>query len=309
MKSMTGFGAGQALVATRESFQALDKHGATLDGWGDGVAVVVELRSVNHRFLEVRVDCQGPLASLTAELELLARRAFCRGRFDVGARMQGLPDGELRFDEGRARAMYGHLERLRDRVAPQQDVPVWMLALVPGVLTQAEVASTEGLRTAMGQAFERARQAHEQMRATEGAAMLLDLRERVRLIREQHSVVEQLREQTIPQHRKRIAQHLHQLTSVASDIDARRIEQELALLAERCDVEEELTRIACHLDQFEHLCGLEEPVGRRLDFLLQELMREVNTVGSKSQNAMISHTVVEIKAQVERLREQVQNVE
>ena len=309
MKSMTGFGVGQALVATRESFQARDKHGAESDGWDDGMAVVVELRSVNHRFLEVRVDCQGPLEPLTAELERLARRALCRGRFDVGARMQGLPDGELWFDEGRARAMYGHLERLRDHVAPRQDVPVWMLALVPGVLTQARVGSTEGLRTAMGQAFDRARQAHERMRATEGAAMLLDLRERVRLIREQHSVVEQLREQTIPQHRKRIEQHLRQLTSVASDIDARRIEQELALLAERCDIEEELTRISCHLDQFEHLCGLEEPVGRRLDFLLQELMREVNTVGSKSQNAMISHTVVEIKAQVERLREQVQNVE
>jgi uncharacterized protein (TIGR00255 family) len=148
------------------------------------------------------------------------------------------------------------------------------------------------------------------MREQEGAALGRELGRRLELARGLRERIREQAERLVPLHRSRLEERVQRLLKDSSvSIDQGRLELELALLADRTDVTEELVRLDSHFDQIERLLASDELIGRRLDFLLQEVGREVNTVGAKSQDAELSHVVVEMKAEVERMREQVQNVE
>jgi uncharacterized protein (TIGR00255 family) len=169
---------------------------------------------------------------------------------------------------------------------------------------------SESLREALRTAFDRAVRSLDEMRTQEGAAMAADLTRRLQVVRQFSAKVVERAPEVAEAHRKRLKERAERLrVAIGIDVDPARLEQEVVLFAERSDVSEEVTRLTSHCDQFEKLTAGREAVGRKLDFLLQEMTREVNTLGAKSSDAQVSHLVVEIKAELERMREQVQNVE
>lgn len=296
MRSMTGFGVGDAVLSGSP-------------GRSGSAKVSIEIRSVNHRFLDVRVRAPTQLPDLANVVELLAREALQRGRFDVAIRIDESVLGELVIDHARAAAVFRALTRLRDELSPGADVPLSLLGAVPNLFVPSIERDGEALRSAITVAFGRALVSLEEMRAREGVALAADLRQRLANIRRSSAVITERRPLAGQAYEKRLRERAERLAlAVDAAFDQGRLEQELAIFADRVDISEELTRLDGHCDHFESLVASPEGVGRRLEFLLQEMAREANTIGSKSQDLVIAHTVVELKAEIERMREQVQNV-
>lgn len=289
MRSMTGFGCGEAEI--------------------DGHKLTCELRALNHRFLDVRVRMPESLQSHAFYVEQLARERLSRGRFDVGVRLDDSA-GAARFSVARARSVYQSLLSLRDELAPGSDVPIAALASLPALLVDTAGADNQGVQQALAQAFTAAVARLDEMREREGQALSKDLAARLEALRDLSDRARQqsqgAAERQLLRLRERVARLLADTTLKP---DPGRLETELALMADRSDVTEELVRLASHFEQFATVLADREPVGRRLEFLLQEMSREANTIGSKSQDVRLSHLVVDIKSQLEKIREQVQNVE
>jgi len=292
MRSMTGFGAGDCAI-----------------GLGGG-RLGVEVRALNHRFLDVRVRAQRELGDLGSFVEQLARERLARGRFEIAVRADGISLEATVLDRDRARAAYRALSELRDELAPGTEVPLSLLASVPDLFVSTLQTAYEELRAAARKAFDGALSSLDEMREREGAVLSDDLRRRLESVRELARLVEERAPGLVDGHRKRLRERTERLrASIDLVIDAGRLEAEIALFAERIDISEELTRLESHCEQFRNLLKTPHAVGRRLDFLLQEMAREANTAGAKSPDARIAHAVVEMKAELERMREQVQNVE
>ena len=290
MRSMTGFGLGEVPL-------------------GSG-RLGVEIRGVNHRFLDVRVRVPRELAELAGFVEQVAREKLTRGRYEVVVRVDGTALGVPVLDLDRARGAFKALSELRDELAPGSEVPLALLAAIPDLFISSVDREIEQVRKATRGAFETATSALDAMRSREGIALGDDLVRRLESIRRLARDIERRSPDVLEAHRKRLRDRADRLRMSAElDVDASRLEQEIAMFAERCDISEELTRLESHCSQLASLLTSNEAIGRRLDFLLQEMAREANTIGAKSPDAQISHAVVEVKAEIERMREQVQNVE
>jgi uncharacterized protein (TIGR00255 family) len=290
MRSMTGFGLGEVPLG--------------------GGKLAVEIRGVNHRFLDVRVRVPRELGDLAGFVEQVAREKLTRGRYEVALRVDGVTLGVPVLDRERARAAFRALGELRDELAPGTEVPLSLLGSIPDLFVSSVDREIERLREATRAAFEASVKALDAMRAQEGKALGEDLMKRLTSVRRLAREVERRAPDVVEAHRKRLRERADRLrASTEIDVEPGRLEQEIAMFAERSDICEELTRLESHCAQFSALLASEDAVGRRLDFLLQEMAREANTVGAKSPDAQISHAVVEVKADIERMREQVQNVE
>jgi uncharacterized protein (TIGR00255 family) len=290
MRSMTGFGLGEAPL-------------------GSG-RLGVEIRGVNHRFLDVRVRVPRELGDMATFLEQIARERLTRGRYEVAMRVDGTTLTAPSLDRERARAAFRALCDLRDELAPKSDVPLSLLAAVPDLFVSSAEREPDSVRTAARSAFEAAVLGLDVMREREGASLREDLARRIQRVRQLAREIERRAPVVLEAHRLRLKERADRLRAGNDvEVDGARLEQEIAIFAERCDVSEELTRLDSHCDQFVGLLGSQESTGRRLDFLLQEMAREANTVGAKSLDASVTHGVVDVKAEIERMREQVQNVE
>lgn len=290
----------------------------SMTGYGIGEAphrngrVIVEVRAVNHRYLDVRVRLPAACGDSSPLLESYARKKLERGRIEVLVRLEGDAVPALKLDSKRAREAYEQLSALRDEISPGEPVPMSLLASVPDLFTatvtlpysdEAIKAINDAMNIACDQVLE--------MRSREGAALASDLHARLVSLRQAAAAVRKRSPEILQNFQARLHERVASLTnSLSPTVDKGRLEQEVALLAERSDIEEELTRFASHCDQFRDLLGDTQngPVGRKLDFLLQEMSREVNTLGAKSADVEISRAVVGLKAELERMREQVQNV-
>jgi uncharacterized protein (TIGR00255 family) len=275
-----------------------------------GGKLAVEIRGVNHRFLDVRVRVPRELGDLAAFVEQVARERLTRGRYEVAMRVDGVALGAPVLDRERARAAFRALTELRDELAPGTEVPLSLLGSIPDLFVSPVDREIDRLRESTRAAFDAAVKALDAMRANEGKALAEDLMKRVASVRRLARDVERRAPDVVEAHRKRLRERADRLrASTDIDVEPGRLEQEIAMFAERSDICEELTRLESHCAQFSALLASDDAVGRRLDFLLQEMAREANTVGAKSPDAQISHAIVEVKADIERMREQVQNVE
>jgi uncharacterized protein (TIGR00255 family) len=289
MRSMTGFGAGDA--ALRQG------------------RVSTEVRSLNQRFLEIRIRLPTELVDHTLFVEQLCRQRLGRGRYDVTVRVDSAALPPVELDLARARSAYAALGRLRDELCPGAEVPLSMLTSVPGLFVGAEAAGGDPLRQALTRSLGAALDNLDQMRSTEGETLAVELRARLAMLRR---LVDSVREQSptvVVGQERRLAERLARLLGGTEGLDPSRLAMEVALLADRCDITEELVRLNSHFGQFAELIETPGPSGRKLDFLLQEMAREANTVGAKCQDAALSHLAVSLKSEIERLREQVQNIE
>jgi len=291
--SMTGFGMGEASIAE-----------------GTEGTLRVELRAVNHRNLDVRVRTAHEIADVAALVEDEIRTRCVRGRVEANVRWEARAGTLHSLDGSRARSVYRALCALRDELAPGQDVPIVALASVPGLFAGTVRFDADTLAVAARSAATQACQDLARMRATEGTALREDMLHRVGLLRGHAAFVETQRPQIVEAARVRLKKRIEKLLEGSEiGIDSGRLVQEAAWFADKSDVTEELTRLDSHLRQFEQLLqGGGEQIGKRLDFLIQEIGREVNTTGSKANDAEVAQRVVEMKSELERLREQVQNV-
>ena len=290
MRSMTGYGLGEVPLGAGK--------------------LAVEIRGVNHRFLDVRVRVPRELGDLAAFVEHVAREKLTRGRYEVAVRLDGGMLGAPALDRDRARAAFRALTELRDELAPGTEVPLSLLGAIPDLFVSSIERELDRLREATRRAFDAAVAGLDSMRAREGGALRDDLVKRLERIRQLGKDVERRSPDVVEAHRKRLRERAERLRMATEiDVDSARLEQEIAVFAERSDICEELTRLESHCNQFADLLAGDDAIGRRLDFLLQEMAREANTVGAKSPDATISHAIVEVKAEIERMREQVQNVE
>ncbi len=290
MRSMTGFGLGEAgLGACR---------------------VAIELRSVNHRYSDVRVRVPSELTDYGVLLEQLGRKMLGRGRFDISARISGSLFATPTISMDKARALYSALSRLRDELNPKSDISIGDLLSAPGLFSNNDPALDADLRQTVESAFVNAAKDLDSMRLCEGKSISEQLLRHVQHARTLVSACRERAQRAAPTFKAKLQDRLNRLlVEVRCQIDESRLEQEIALLADRSDVTEEITRLNSHFDQFTQLLDSTDQVGRRLDFLLQEVARGSNTIGAKSQDSELSHLVVELKAEVEKMREQVQNVE
>lgn len=284
-------------------------HGVGEAGLGLG-RVVLEVRSVNHRYLEVRVRLPLELGEHAGAVEEHARRALRRGRIEVVGRFEGEVAGPPQLDRARARAAFDQLCALRDELRPEEPVPLSVLFSMPDLFVQPAFTTHAAAREALSRATDEACAHVWTMRAREGAALADDLRTHLEAIVRAVDGVQNRATPVVEAYRDRLWLRIERLLSGAERVlDAGRLEHEVALFADRADVSEEVTRLRIHCTQAEELLSSsDESMGKRLDFLLQEMNREANTIGSKSTDTDLARLVIEIKAAISRMREQAQNV-
>ena len=293
MKSMTGFGRGAVT--------------------GEGFKVAVEIKTVNNRYLDVHLRLNQELSSLEMNIRKLISARLSRGRVDLSINLER--NGATTYEINRP-LVTGYINVMREiqkEFNLAGDVDVNSLARLPGALTTArdglDEESVIGIERAVSEAIEDL----ERMRESEGAALADEMRNRLAKIEAEVPIIENAAAGLVDAYRQRLQKRIGELVfrggGPAVELDAGRLAQEVAYLADRSDISEELVRLRSHLDQFRAAIDSEGEVGKRLDFLLQELNREANTVLSKSTDVSIKDAGLAIKAEVEKLREQVQNVE
>lgn len=286
---MTGFGAGEAAL-------------------GEGM-VRVELRSLNHRHLDLRVRSPETL-DVASVVEEQLRARLGRGRIEANVRWDAPGSLDSGLDMQRARRTYAALCALRDELNPAEVISVASVLRAPGVFGGAVRLERREAEAAAVLATGQAVAALVQMRVREGAALKKDLLARADLLRAHLTWIDGERPRILAGCRERLLARIGKLLEGSElGVDEARLAQEVAWFADRSDVAEESTRLTSHLDELARTLGAQgEMVGRKLDFLVQELGREINTIGSKANDAGIGHRVVEMKAELERIREQVQNI-
>lgn len=269
--------------------------------------MIWELRSVNHRFVEIGLRLPDDLRSLEGEVRSRIAARLNRGKVDCALRLDA-PTGEasqLRVNEGLARRVIGLAVQVAEMLPAAQPLNPLEILRWPGVIEGREV-DPEALAAAALAELERALSQMLETREREGAR----LREMILQRCEAMAVITQTMRQRVPAIIESLrARHAQRLHEVAGTLDPARVDQECALLIQRLDVAEELDRLETHLNEVRRVLDQNEPIGRRLDFLMQELNREANTLGSKSAHVDSSAASVELKVLIEQIREQIQNIE
>ena len=295
IRSMTGFGAA--------------------DGEVGGARVSVEIRSVNHRFFNPSIKLPGALARWEGEVRDAMRRSVTRGHVTLSARFdRDGADGTttLPIDESRFATYVGQLRELQERFQLHDTLDVAAILRLPDVFLSGgarEDLSADAAPQLIA-IVEQAVAALLAMRSTEGARLVTYLDERLALIERALARVAVRAPQRVTEQRDRLRNAVRELTDGLA-VDEHRLAQEIALLADRLDVQEELSRFSAHIDAFRAALASAQPdgVGKRLGFLLQEMLREANTTGSKGNDAAIVADVLLVKEELERIREQVENLE
>lgn len=298
LKSMTGFG-----VAESESH---------------GTKVSVELRSVNHRYLDVSLRLPRPLLAFEDTIKTRVRERIDRGRVSLSFSFESHEELDaVQLNEGLVKAYGGALRQLATRLGLKESLedPAVVGPLLAAVLSQPDVLrrdyqepATDVVKTLLLEVIDRAIDQANDMKAREGRSLGEDLGRRLDLLQESLHKVEQRAPKVPEEARTLLRARLGRLLE-GTEVDPQRLAQEVAILADRSDITEECVRLGSHLQQFRATMESEEQGARRMGFLLQEMHREVNTIGSKTAQLEITHEVLRMKEEIEKLREQVQNLE
>lgn len=293
IKSMTGYGRGEVEAA--------------------GLKWVVELKSVNHRFLEVSPSLPRHLWPLEDRIRKLIKSRLARGRVEVQLSWEGRAERPLtvRLDAAMTAEVKSLLTSLAENLPEPEPVRLTHLLHFADLIVAKERQSQdmEELWQAISRALAQALEALEVMRGNEGAALAEETQDHLDQVRRELQGIKTQAELVPGLWQEKLRVRLEELLAEAAPVDEGRLAQEITFLAERRDIQEELTRLDSHVAQFQETLAGPSPVGRKLEFLLQEMLRETNTIGVKAGDLDISQAVVAIKGLLERLREQVQNIE
>ena len=291
IKSMTGYGSAKGTV--------------------EGLEIRVELKSVNNRYLDSSVRL--PRSFLFAEemVKTLVQKHISRGKVDVFVNVDSSAAGDMavKVNEG---LLKGYVEAIRHIAAEyglEDDLTAQSVGRFPDVLTvEKKDLDAEAISAGMERIVEEALQDFDAMRTREGEKLRDDVIARLETIRGLVAQVEEKAPETVAAYRRRLEQKMAEVLSTAG-IDENRILAEAAIFADHIAVDEETVRLRSHMSQLADMINGDSPTGRKIDFLIQEFNREANTIGSKCQNSEIAHMVVDLKSEIEKIREQIQNIE
>ena len=291
VKSMTGYG------RARETLNGRD--------------ITVEVRSVNNRYLDCTVKMPRSYVFAEDSIKTRVQKAISRGKVDVFVTIDTTAADVtvVTVNEALANGYYHALKQLKDAFALEGEITPVALAKFPDVLTVSRAEEDlEAVAADIGQVVDQALQAYNEMRAVEGQRLAEDIAGRVATIETAVAKVEERSPQTVAEYRARLSNKMAEVLQ-STTIDESRILMEAAIFADKVAVDEETVRLRSHIAQLRNMLQGSDPVGRKLDFLIQEVNRECNTIGSKCNDLTIAQDVVDMKAEVEKIREQVQNIE
>ena len=293
IRSMTGYGRAESVIMGRK--------------------FVIEMKSVNHRYLEISLRLPGMLLSLEPEIKKRIGEQFSRGRIEATVRVDsdGTAEtgGRFTLNVPLARNYHALLCQMKEELHLGDAITLAMMAGFRDVFVPTEAAQDPALLwEELARVLDEAIRMLTEMRAREGESLQRDLTARLTLVAGFLEEISGRSPQVVLEYQKRLGDRIRELTG-GMVIDESRLLQEVAIMAERSDITEEIVRFRSHIDQFTDLLGMGDGAGRKIDFLIQEMGREVNTIGSKSGDAEISRNVIEIKSELAKLREQVQNIE
>lgn len=290
MRSMTGYGRCTRVI--------------------DGRQLTIEIKSVNHRFLDLGFRMPRSFAFLEEDARRIIGQRLNRGHVDLFATYRNLRTDArtVTVDSALLAAYMGALDSIGETSGMRDDRTLMNVSRLPDVLVVEEAEEDrEALKLLMAEALGGALDEMVAMREREGASMKADLILHVDEIERMTGEIEQRYPETVAEYQQRLKQRVEEL--LGGNMDEQRLLQEVAVMADRSAIAEETVRLHSHIAQLRELFEQDEPVGRRIDFIVQELNREVNTISSKSQDIPITRLVVSCKAEIEKLREQLQNVE
>jgi uncharacterized protein (TIGR00255 family) len=278
----------------------------------DDLKVAIEIRSYNSRHMDMFFRIPSPYQFMEDKLKELIGTRIARGRLEIRLQIEDRSNeaAALEIDEARANALMAIFDQLKTKYKLKDEVTLNMLINAGGIIKPIEKPPKEEMIwSVVKDCALLALEDLEAMRRTEGDFIASDFRQRLDFISD---CLEQIKEGSahlLAQYQQRLTDRIAALTQNIVELDPARVAQEAAFLADRSDISEEITRAASHLNQFEQIMQAPEPAGRKLNFLLQELNREFNTMGSKIGDARIAHLVIDVKSELEKIREQIQNIE
>lgn len=291
IRSMTGYGRAQVLI--------------------DGRNILVEIRSVNHRYFEFSSRVPRNYGFLENKLKNYLQKKLSRGKVDVNVSIQTVEgtNASVQVNRELAASYVQALRALQEPLGLEDDLSLSAVSRFSDIFTVSkEPEDEEKVWSDVLQALEQASDRFVQMREAEGAKMKEDLEGRLDFILTAVKMVEERSPKTVEEYRAKLYRKISEVLNSAQ-VDEQRILTEAAIYAEKIAVAEETVRLRSHVDQFRGIMGQNGPVGRKLDFLIQEFNRETNTIGSKAQDIEIARIVVDMKSEIEKIREQIQNIE
>jgi uncharacterized protein (TIGR00255 family) len=278
----------------------------------DEINVSTEIRSYNSRYLDVSLRIMHGYNVLEEKIKALIVEKIDRGRIEVSLQIYDGSDEAYNFEINisKARAYYDRLVQLKDQLDLRSEITVDLLIREGGVIRSVEIdRDMDAVWPLVRDCVDEALNNLVKMRKKEGEFIALDITDRMNRIETSVHLIKKESSDLLYHYQQRLKERIVALTRGMVEIDPERIAQESAFLADKSDISEEIVRVSSHIKQFRTIMTSEEPVGRKLNFLLQELHREFNTMGSKTEKAHVSHTIVEVKSELEKIREQLQNVE
>lgn len=289
MQSMTGFGTGTASLG--------------------GGTLTVEARAVNHKHLDLRLRLPRELNEHSVFAEQLVRARLLRGRVDVSVTVQGSAVGGPVLDRDRARSVYAELSALAAELGHREAVPLACVTTVPEVFVSDCGLSNQAVREALTSAVTDALDGLDEMRRVEGAALYSALKQQLDRVSAHVGVLSAAAEPMNGRYSERVRQRLRSLCADTAGVDPTRLEQEVVFFVERSCVHEETVRLRSHVSQCTGLLQEHGGIGRKLDFLLQEMLREASTLCAKAPEAEVTYTAIALRVELEQMREQAQNLE
>lgn len=275
------------------------------------VSVDVEIKTVNHRFCDVYIRMPKQLSCFEDKVRSLIVNRIHRGKVDVFLNCENLGEGvkKVILDKNLAREYYNAMNELADELQLRDDISTSTLARFPEILrVEKKEDDSEAIWSILEQTVNGALDVLIAMREVEGEKLKASMIETCKSIENYRLKIKEREPMVIAEYKEKLTERIKEL--MGSDvIDESRLAMEVAIFADKCSINEELVRLRSHLDQFMNILNTEGPIGKKLDFLLQEMNREVNTIGAKANDLEITKNVIELKSEIEKIREQIQNIE
>ena len=292
MKSMTGFGKG---AVTENNF-----------------SVTVELKTVNNRFLDISLRLSNEMQSIEAEIKRLISSRLSRGRVDVNVQYERSEEINYELNRPMITGYLAAMKKMQDEFGLSGEPDINVIAKLPNVMISKKDELSEAFSFGVAAAVATALEDLEKMRASEGEMLKAELESRLAAIETHLPAIEHEAGSLSEEYRQRLTRRIGDLLAKSEtqiEFDQGRLAQEIAYIADRADISEEIARLKTHIEHFRAIMNEEKEVGKRLDFLTQELNREANTITSKTNNMIVKENALAVKSEIEKIREQVQNVE
>lgn len=289
---MTGFGRGEAS--------------------GENFTVSAELKTVNNRFLDVNLRLSSELQNLESDIKRIISERLSRGRVDVNLQYEKTSDVAFELNRPLISGYLAALKEIQEEFSLSGGPDLNSVVRLPNALQTKKEDLSEGFAAGVIQAVKKALDSLEAMREIEGKSLKDDLTSLLKNIENHMPIIERESENVTAEYFERLQQRIEKLLSKSDsqiELDQGRLAQEVAYLSDKSDISEEIARLKSHIEQFKAIISEDEAVGKRLDFLTQELNREANTIASKTQNLIVKEAALSIKTDIEKIREQVQNAE